>query len=96
MSEYSNEMWNQYTDDNENKLQVDLSQFIYNTCITLDNCKGLVLLVVCIFIYFGLSILLNSSDQKINVIFLVHRSNSSFWKELMKSLLKKFFELSAF
>lgn len=38
----------------------------------------------------------NSSDQKINVIFLVHRSNSSFWNELMKRLLRKFFELSAF
>ena len=37
MSEYSNELWNQYTDDNENTLQVDLSQFIYNTCITLDT-----------------------------------------------------------
>ena len=37
MSEYSNELWNQYTDDNENKLQIDLSQFIYNTCITLDT-----------------------------------------------------------
>ena len=51
---------------------------------------------VSLYIFWFIYLVENSSDQKINVIFLVHRSNSSFWKELMKSLLKKFFELSAF
>ena len=48
------------------------------------------------YIFWFIYLVENSSDQKINVIFLVHRSNSSFWNELMKRLLRKFFELSAF
>lgn len=51
---------------------------------------------VSLYIFWFIYLVENSSDQKINVIFLVHRSNSSFWNELMKRLLRKFFELSAF
>ena len=39
MFEYQNELWNKYTDDNEDKSQTNLSQFIYHTCIALGAKK---------------------------------------------------------
>ncbi len=35
MFEYQSELWKKYTDDNEDKLQTNLSQFIYHTCVAL-------------------------------------------------------------